>query len=122
VPVTGIARGVVWTFGVAEAVEVGLPVAVAVAVAVGLAVAVAVEVGVAVEQRVKSVVHEAPSEGQQNCLLPHLAIVPTLSRLEQLISTGVPSAFDGLQLLSKSACPLTGHAEASGQIAPEAFS
>ena len=47
---------------------------------------------------------------------------PTFPTFEQLISWGDPSAFGELQLLSKSGCPVTGQAKATGQSAVCAFS
>ena len=79
------------------------------AVAVAVAVAVGVGVGEGVVHKLTSVVHEAPSEGQQKLCVPHAATCPTFPIFEQLISWGVPSAFGELQLLSKSCCPGTGH-------------
>ena len=110
----------------AEAVSVGVGVAEAVAVGVsvarGVAVAVAVGDGEDVSHKVKSVVQEAPSEGQQKSNVPQGEICPTFPMFEQLTSWGVPSSLPGLQFLSKSGCPETGQASATGQTLPAAFS
>ena len=67
VPVSGTAKGVVCTLGVADdvAVAVAVGVADALAVPVALIVAVAVGVGDDDEHKVRSVVQDAPSDGQQ---------------------------------------------------------
>lgn len=118
--------GVVCTLGVAEPVAVGVPVETGVPVPVGIGEPVEETVGVGdgvkvgVEHKVKSIVQEAPSEGQQYCFAPQLQIVPTLLRLEQLISSGAVSVIPA-QLLSVSPCPATGQASAAGQELPDAF-
>jgi hypothetical protein len=71
VPVTGICLGVAKGFKVAEGVDVR----VAEGVAVGVALAtngaiVGLGEGVTTVQSVRSVVQDAPSEGQQNCWVP----------------------------------------------------
>lgn len=76
--------------GVPEATGVGLELGVALAVAVGAIVAVAVGVGLGSEQSVKSVVQDAPSEGQQYLETPQVAVVPTFAIAEQLTSWGTP--------------------------------
>ena len=98
VPVTGIGRGEVCRVGRAEAVAV--EVGVALTDAVGAAVAVAVGEGDA--HSVRSVVQEAPSDGQQYLCVPQALITPTSDAERQLRLCGVPSAFDGLQLISRS--------------------
>lgn len=65
VPVTGIGRGVLCTKGVAEAVAIGVAEEEAVGVSVARGVGVTIGVGDGVVHRVKSVVQDAPSEGQQ---------------------------------------------------------
>lgn len=76
IPVTGISLGVANALGVpeADAVEVGVAEAVAVGVAVAKAVAVGVGDAVATVHKVKSVVQEAPREGQQKLKVPHAEI------------------------------------------------
>ena len=108
--------------GVAEADVVGVSVARGVAVGVTVGVGVGDDVGVAAAHRVRSVVQEAPSEGQQKLNVPHKDISPTLPIFEQLPSCGVSSAFGVEQSLSKSGCPRTGQASAAGQRACWAFS
>lgn len=127
VPVTGISLGVANALGVpeADAIEVGVAEAVAsgvVSVAIVTGIGVIVGVGDGVVHKVKSVVQEAPNEGQQKLDVPHGDICPTFPIFEQLTSCGVPSALAGLQFLSKSACPKTGHATAAGQRLAAAFS
>lgn len=104
------------------AVDVGVAEAEAVGISVAIGVGVIVGVGEGVVHKVKSVVQDAPSEGQQKLCVPHGAICRTFSVFEQLISCGEPSSFAGLQFLSKSGCPETGQASAAGQILPDAFS
>ena len=106
----------------ADAVDVGVAEAVAVGVAVARGVGVIVGVGDGVAHKAKFVVQDAPSDGQQKVNAPHTDFCPTFPTFEQLISCGVPSAFGGLQFLSKSGCPETGQASAAGQVLPDAFS
>jgi len=63
-------------------------VGVALAVAVADGVGVSVGVGLGVEHIVKSVVQEAPSDGQQKFVEPQKVVAPTLVIVEQLISLG----------------------------------
>lgn len=90
--------------------------------AVAVASGVTVGVGDGVEHKLKSVVQDAPRDGQQKVIAPQVAFCPTFPTFEQLISWGEPSTLDALQLLSKSGCPETGHAPAAGQVLPDAFS
>lgn len=149
VPVTGIGMAVPLGVGVAPEPEnemevgvgvavdkaatvglvVGLSVEVAVGVALGVAVvakndrfgvAVAVAVGLGDEQRVRSVVHDAPSDEQQYLIDPQVAIDPTFAIVEQLISCGASPAVTVEQLRRRVASPATGQASAAGQTSAEA--
>ena len=76
VPVTGMGRAVALIFGVAEdvAVLIGVAEAEAVGVAEAKGVGVTMGVGDGVVQRVRSVVQDAPSEGQQKLCVPQADI------------------------------------------------
>ena len=69
-------------------VEVDVGVAEAVAVKVTSGVSVGAGVGLGAAHNVKSVVQEAPREGQQYSEDPQKAVVPTLAIVEQLNSSG----------------------------------